>query len=151
MKNTTKPKNKKTIKELASYFDQELQATLPITVLPNGVLAYKQFVIKQLPNGNWGLYHINSKDLIEQFFLKSCALMAAKAYNFANLPKYFEIKRLDNRYWASYCDSVVFKHNIKLAKDYDKYLVLLNRLEYSTEQAKHYKAIISQMFRWSFV
>lgn len=150
MKNTKKPKTK-TIKELAKYFDQELQATLPVSVLPNGTLAYKQFIIKELANGNWGLYNIHSKDLLDQFFLKSCALMAAKAYSMANLPKYFEVKRLDNRYWANHCDAQVFKHNIKLAKDYSKYLILVNRLEHSTELAKFYKAKISQMFRWSFV
>jgi hypothetical protein len=148
--NKHKPKTK-TIKELAGAFDQQLQAKLPITQLPNGSIVYKDFLVKEIANGNWGVFNIKNKDLIEQFFLKTCALMAAKAYNNTQLEKYFEIKRLDNRYWASHCDTMIYRNNIKTAKDFDRYLILLNKLEHSDAQAKHYQDAISQMFKWSFV
>ena len=77
--------------------------------------------------------------------------MAAKAYNNTQLEKYFEIKRLDNRYWASYCDTLVYKKNIKTAKDFERYLILLNKLEHSNALSMHFKEEISRMFRWSFV
>lgn len=143
--------NKKTIKELAGHFDKELQAHLPVTVLSNGTIVYKDYYVKQLKSGNWGLFRIHTKDIIEQYFLKSCALMAAKAYSVTNLDRFFEVKRLDTRYWANYSDSIIFKNNLKLAKDFEKYQVLLNRYEHSDFQARDYKQQISRMFRWSFV
>lgn len=149
MKNT-KSKTK-VIKELAGHFDKELQARLPITVLPNGIIVYKDYAIKKMPSGNWGIFNLFNKELIDQYFLKSCALMAAKSHSLTNIERLNEIKQLDNRYWANYTDSLVFKNNIKLAKDFDKYLILLNRLEYCNEQVNYYKDEISRMFRWSFV
>ena len=77
--------------------------------------------------------------------------MATKAYQGTNLNRYFEIKRLDNKYWSSYSDNQVYKRNIKTAKDFDRYLILLNRLEHSKTQAEHFKEEISRMFKWSFV
>lgn len=150
MKNTRKPKPK-AIKELAGYFDNELQSHLPISLLPNGVLAYKNYYVKQLKNGNWGLFALDSKDLVEQFFLRSCALMAAKAHYAVNMEKFLEIKRLDNRYWSNYTDSEIFKHNLKSVKDFDRYEILLTKLVNSNELAKYYKEAISTMFKWTFV
>ena len=150
MKKQTKSK-KSTVKELASQFDQDLNPTLTIKVLPNGSVVYKAYIVKSIPNGNWGVFHIHTKELVEQFFLKSCALMAAKAYMHTQLEKYFEIKRLDNRYWASHCDTLVYKRNIKTAKDFERYLILLNKLEHSDALSTHFKEEISRMFRWSFV
>lgn len=143
--------NKKAIKELAGHFDKELQAHLPVTLLPNGILTYKDYYIKQLDSKNWGLFRLYNKELVDQYFLKTCALMAAKAYSTTNLDRVFKIKRLDNRYWANYSDSVVFKNNLKLVKDFDRYQVLLTRYNHSEQQAKNYKQEISKMFRWSFV
>jgi hypothetical protein len=141
----------KVIKELAGHFDKELQTHLPITVLPNGVIVYKEYAIKKMPNSNWGIFNLHNKDLVDQYFLKSCALMAAKALSTTNIEKANSIKLLDNRYWANYTDSLVFKHNLKLAKDLDKYLILLNRMEHCNDQVDYYKGEISRMFRWSFV
>ena len=56
--------NNKALKELAGHFDKELQAHLPVTVLPNGVIVYKDFYVKQLSNSNWGLFRITTKELI---------------------------------------------------------------------------------------
>jgi hypothetical protein len=139
------------VKELAEQFSHELDVKWPVHVMPNGNIVYKDYVIKELKNGNWAVYNRSSKDLIDQFFLKSCALMAAKAYNNTKLEKYFEIKRLDNSYWANYCDHLVFKKNIKTAKDFERYLILLNKLEDSDAKVKYYKEEISRMFKWSFV
>jgi len=150
MKKQTKSK-KSTVKELASQFDQDLNSTLTLKVLPDGSVVYKDYIVKSVPNSNWGVFHIHTKELVEQFFLKSCALMAAKAYMHTSMEKYFEIKRLDNRYWASYCDTLVYKKNIKTAKDFERYLILLNKLEHSDALSMHFKEEISRMFRWSFV
>lgn len=152
MKNTNKKfKKQKAIKELAEQFSHELDVRMPVTVLPNGDAVYKNYLVRETPTGNWGIYDLQYKELKDQFFLKTCALMAAKAYNHVKLEQYFEIKQLDNRYWASYCDNLVYKKNIKTAKEFERYLVLLNKLEESENKVKHYKEEISRMFKWSFV
>lgn len=150
MKNTNKPK-KRVIRELAEQFSTELNKQLPVSVMPNGDIVYKDYVVRNLPSGNWGLYNYKTKELVDQFFLKSCALMAAKAYNHVQLHKFKEIKTLDGRYWANYCDAEVYKHNIKITKDSDRYLILLDKLENSESKAQQYKAEISRMFKGSFV
>ena len=145
-----KPKNK-VVKELASQFEAEMNNTLPINVRNDGSIVYKDYFIKSKKNGNWGLYDLRTKDSIDEYFLKSCALMAAKAYNATNLEKYQEIKRLDTQYWANYSDSAVFRNSLKKAKDFERYLILLNRLEYSEAQSEYFKEEISRMFKWTFV
>lgn len=151
MKKTTKKTKPNVIKKLAEHFSVELDKKLPITVLPNGGILYKDYLIKIMKNGNWGVYNYKQKNLIEQFYLKTCALMAAKAHASTNLTTFFEIKHLDNRYWANHCDFVVYKNNIKTAKEFDRYLVLLTRLEESQIKEAHYKEEISNKFKWSFV
>ena len=140
----------KVVKALASQFEEELNKTLPVTVRPDGSLVYKDYYIKVKKNGNWGLYHIRSKDKIDEFFLKTCALMAAKAYAGAQIEKFLEIKRLDNNYWSNHSDSMVFRNNIKKVQNFDRYLILLNRLEESETQSSRFKEEISRMFKWTF-
>jgi len=152
MKSTKKPKSKKqAISELAVHFEQELNKSLPITVLKNGSVVYKDYAIKKNSLGNWGVYNIYNHDCIEQFYLRTSAVMAAKAYHATKLERLYVIKQLDNKYWANFCDSQTYSHNIKTAKDFDRYLILLNKLENTQQLADHYKDEISKMFTWSFV
>lgn len=151
MKNKKQTNKKKVITELAEQLSHDLNSSLPVHIMPNGDIVYKSYILRKLPNQNWGIFNLQNKDLVDQFFLKTCALMAAKAYNAVSLEKYFEIKRLDNKYWANYCDLVVYKKNIKTAKDFDRYVILLNKLEESETKVKYYKEEISRMFNWSFV
>lgn len=143
-------KNKsKLIKYLASEFSNEF-IQIPVTLLPNNDIVYNHYLIKQEDN-NWVLYNMNNKDLMATFFLKSCALVAAKYHNSRQLNKYFEIKQLDSSYCRNYANSVIYKHNIKNTKDEDKKLMLLNRLECSELEVSHFKNQISRLFRCSFV
>lgn len=142
--------SKKTIKELAEYFDKELQMKLPIVLLPNGDLVYKNFLIKKLANNNWGVFNSVNKDLKDQYHLKSCALMAAKAYNHKHFNRCNEIKLLDNNYWSNYSDNLIYKNIIKNTSD-EKYPIILTRLEESEFQTCKYKIKISKMFKNTFV
>lgn len=150
MKKQNKPKTA-VIKELASQFEAELNKSMPVTVRKDGSLLYKNYVIKQNNNNNWALYYDGSNESIDEFYLRTCALMGAKAYQSTDLTRYFEIKRLDNKYWASYSDNQVYKKNIKTAKDSERFMILLNKLEDSETQAQYFKETISRMFKWSFV
>jgi hypothetical protein len=149
MKKTHKPKLK-FIKELVEHFDVDLNNSLPISIQPNGDIVYKDYVIKLNKFKNWAL-HYRSGPIVEQFYLKTCALMAAKAYHRLDLNKFNSIKQLDSHYWSNYCDTLVFKNNIaKKTIAYDRYLILLNKLEYSQEKSDFYKNQISQSFKWTF-
>lgn len=142
---------KKKVKELAEQFQHELDIKYPVHVLPNGNIVYKDFVVKETTQGNWELHNYRSQAYIETFFLKTCALMAAKAHYHTQVEKFFEIKRLDSKYWSSFSDVRIFKQNIKLAKEFERYLILLNRLEEAQNKEQFYKGEISRMFKWSFV
>ena len=149
MKKSNKPKSK-FIKELVGQFEVDLANTLPISIQPNGDIVYKDYVIKLNKFSNWAL-HYKSGPIIEQFYLKTCALMAAKSYHRLDLNKFNSIRQLDRHYWTNYCDTLVFKNNIaKKTIDYDRYLILLNKLEYSQEKSDFYKNKISQSFKWTF-
>lgn len=143
--------SKEVIKEFANYFDQELQTTLPLSVMPDGSLVYKNFLVKQLDNMNWGMYNIDSKDLINQYYLKSSALIASKAYNHRQYEKYYEINDLDKKYAVLSNDKIIFKHNIDLVTDADKYEILLTKLEESTVQFQFYQHLILRLFRQTFI
>jgi CRISPR/Cas system-associated endonuclease/helicase Cas3 len=152
MKNTkTKKPKEKVIKELAQHFEADLNRMLPISIQPNGDIVFENYYIKRNAAENWELRHKSTNDFVDQFFLKTSALMAAKAYNKTQLDRYFEVKRLDTQYWANYCDTIVYRNNIKKAKDFSRYLVLLNKLEHTEFLTEHYKETISRMFKWSFV
>jgi hypothetical protein len=146
-----KKHNTKIITEFAGYFDQELQTTLPISVLPDGSLVYKDFLVKQLDNKYWGVYNITSRDLINEYYLKSCALMAAKEYFHRQYEKYHNVKMLDSKYASVSTDASVFKNNISLVTDNDKYQIMLTRLEESNVLLQHYQHLILRLFRQSFI
>lgn len=141
---------KKTIKELAYYFDEELDKKLPVRLLTNGDLLYYNYIVKHLPNGKWGVFNVSSKDLKNEFFLKSCALMAAKAYNDRKFNHSNIVEDLDNNYWSHFSDALVFTQNIKHASA-DKYPILLTRLDESTTQVEFFKQKIYSLFKLTFV
>lgn len=152
MKKTNKSKpQSKVIKELAVHFEADLKSSLPISIQPNGSIVYKNYVIRTNNQGNWVINKAGVIDPIEVFYLKTSALMAAKAYDRNDLNKLFEIKRIDTDYKNNHTDSLIFANNIKKAKDFSRYIVLLNKLEYSQERTEHFKDMISKMFKWSFV
>jgi hypothetical protein len=145
-----KPKAK-VLQSLAAHFEEDLKKTLPISIQPDGSIVYKQYLVKQTTSKSWGVYNIHSHDLVEIFYLKTSALMAAKAYASTHIEKFFEIKRLDSRYWANYMESEHSRHNLQSAVDLSHYIILLNKFENSQYETDHYKDAISKMFRWSFV
>ena len=152
MKNQTNKKPKaKVIKEQATQFEEDFKKTLPIAILSNGNIVYKQYIIKSNEQGDWVITKPSVIDPIETFYLKTSALMAAKAYDRNDLNKMFEIKQMDTEYRNNHTASLIFANNIKKAKDFGRYVVLLNKLEYSQERTEHFKEKISKMFKWSFV
>lgn len=139
------------IQVLAKVFDKELQANLEVIPLKNGAMLFKNVLIKRTAIDKWGIYNANSKELISQYFLKRCALLAAKLYTTRELNGCIEIALLDTKYWSNYCDSVSFRYSLSHINDADdRFLIVLTRLEYCTEQAQFYKDEIFKRFNYAF-
>ena len=149
-KRKTKP-NSKLIKELASHFEEDFNSSLPILVRKDGSIVYKEYCIKQDSSKNWAIYYVSTGDLVASFFLKTCALMAAKAYWRVEMAKFHNIKELDGRYYASHMETQVCQNAMKKAVEYDRYQILLNKLELSKDKVAKFKEEISRTFKWSFV
>jgi hypothetical protein len=152
MKNTkTKKPKEKVLKELAQHFEADLNRSLPISIQPDGKIVYKDYYIGLNANRNWEVRNRFSNDVVGQFYLKTSALMAAKAHKAIQLEKFFEVKRLDNLYWANYYDTLIYRNNIKKVKEFDRYLILLTKLEQTEFLTERYKDEISRMFKLNFV
>lgn len=136
-----------TIKELAPKFDQELELHLPVAVMPNESLVFRKYLVVKQTDKCWGLISIESKDVVDTFNLKSCALLAARARSVHNLSLVSDIKRLDNKYWSAYTDILVFENSIKSAKDIDHRAILENRLDYSKSQLELCRYKIQKAFK----
>ena len=140
----------KLIKELATHFEEDLKSALPITVKKNGDVLYKDYTVEKNSFENWSLLN-QGKSQIEQFFLKTSAIMAAKAWDRNDMQRFHSIKALDTNYWTNYTENLVYKKNIKKAKDFDRFMILLNKLEDSELKATYFKDEISKTFKRSFV
>jgi flagellar biosynthesis regulator FlaF len=151
MKKQSKKPQARVVKELAAQFEAELNRSIQLAIQPDGSIVYKEYVVRQMKNENWGVYSIHSKDLIDQFFLRSCALMAAKAYNNNHIQQFKDIKQLDTRYWTNYTEHLVHSKNIKIIKEFDRFMISLNKLEHTRDKAEYYKEEISNMFKRAFV
>ena len=154
-KNKAKHKQQATrtdVKKLADVLDIEFKKIVPLIPLPDGSVAYKDYIVKKNKDDTWHIYSKQTTNYSHgEFNLQTCALVAAKALSQMQLQRFNEIKTLDNKYWSNFYRTSVYQHNIKLAKDNDRYMILLNKLEDSTWKANHYKEEISKLFRWAFV
>lgn len=148
--NKRKP-NPKLLKELASKLEEDFHTSLPITIRRDGSITYKDYYIKQDSDKNWVLYYTKSNDQIDKFFLKTCALLAAKSHWKVDIAKFNSIKQLDGRYWTTHIETQVYQNAMKKAVEYERYQILLNKLELSKDKEVKFKDEISTMFKWSFV
>lgn len=142
---------KKYSKKLEKFY-KEVKPELPLAVLPNGSIGYKNYVVKQKKDGAWELLlkYGNRFHLVETFNLKSCALLSAKQHDINNLQQLIEYKQLDNLYWNAHTDSVYFKYFYNKTTDPVKKDVMLWRQEITTQRAIFYKQKISQAFTCAF-
>lgn len=143
--------NPNKLQELAEDFGSMYDKKVQLTLLPNGAVGYKDFIIKPSKKSAWAVFY--SHNLLEpvgEYNLKSCAIMAAKAYNTVQINRFFEIKDIDNRYNTNYTEYLLYKQHIKIAKDLDRYLILLNKLEEADRKTQFYKDRITTMFRNTF-
>jgi hypothetical protein len=150
MKNSNKP-SPALLKALATHFEEDFKHNLPVVIHNDGNMTYKKFVILKSPHETWGVFESESKSCLGHFFLKTCAIMIAKASHDKNYYKMLEIKQLDTNYWTHYFNKQVYKTNIKKTKSPIRQQILLSKLENSRDKVEFYKSRISNMFKYSFV
>ncbi len=137
------------VKELKKYVEQEVDRSLPVTVLPDNSLAYKKFRIKR-EQDKWNLRYIKSQDVIDSFYTKSSALLAAKFYEHNNFNLYVGIKDLDRKYYYNNVDIDIYKEQIKRTQDPIKREILYNRYDLSEHRSRLYKEQIASEFKTHF-
>lgn len=140
---------KKQAEKLERFLEDEFSKKIPIVVLPNKDLVYKRFKIRKNNDGTWEFRHI-SGDLIDRFYLKATALLAAKFYNANRFDRYNEIKNLDTGYWNNSLDSIRFNGRLQQTNQLEKKTLYYARQTLTVARAERYKAQISSMFRNNF-
>ena len=152
MNNFDKSKiNPRVLKELAAHFEEDLTKNLPMVLHEDGTITYKKYAITKTPLETWAVYDVDGKNCLGEYFLKTCAIMSAKAYDERNQGKAFEIKRLDYNYWSNFSNNLVYKNNVNRAKESVRQTILLNKLEDSHQKTEFYKGKITNMFKDAFV
>lgn len=138
----------KQAKKLESFLEEEFKKNVPLVVINQRTLLYKNLKIVQDSNG-WSIYYLNG-DKVDTFRLKATASLAAKHYYKIDLKKVNEIKSLDLGYWTNFNDSNMFKQRFLTAKDPDRRDLYLCRWELTHQRAIKYKDQIALMFKQSF-
>lgn len=136
--------------ELETFLREELSKELPIVILPDGSIIYKQYKIKKNKHGLWVLRYTTTGDFIENFRTKSSALLGAKFYDRNRLRQFNQVKVLDTAYWSNLSDSQIFKYRINTTKDLDRKSMLQSRYDLASAKSKNSAGKISQMFKTHF-
>lgn len=144
--------NIKTASKKLEKFYEEVKGIMPLTVLPNKAVGYKDYVIKPNKDGSWDLTKKAGKKLyvVDNFNLKSTAIISARYHEINSLQQLIDTKALDNLYWTNHTDSVYFKHFYGKTSDPVKKDIYLWRHEITTQRATFYKDKISSAFRTMF-
>jgi hypothetical protein len=140
---------KKQAKQLEHFLEEEFKQKTPLALLPNGNIAYGNFLIKQNKLKEWQLCRPGGF-ILDTFNVKSCAIIAARLYGSNSFSKYSELKILDQLYYKNYSDSEVFKKRYNTTKDYEKRDLYLARFIYSEQYATYAKEQIASRFKMLF-
>jgi len=140
---------KQQAKQLENFLEEEFKKKIPFAVLPDNSIVYKRYKIKQNKQGFWNLNFVGG-DIIDQFRIKTTAILAAKFYDQTNFNRYNQIRSLDTHYWNNSNDASFFKYRYEHAKDLEKRDIYMWRWEQADHRAKRYKEEISIMFKGNF-
>jgi hypothetical protein len=137
-------------KEQYRMMEQELLNELPIKVNGN-VIEYNNYIIKQDTQGYWDLYaNFNGLDLVNKFYLRISAVMAAKQYEKSKMQEFNSILSMDSHYSKLHNDILHFRHQMKKTSDVVKKDNYLFRLQECYHKLTNIKQEIEKMYRASF-
>lgn len=140
---------KKQAKQLEQFLDDEFKQKVPLALLPNGSIAYGNFLVKQNKKKEWQLSRAGGLPF-DSFNIKSSAIMAAKFYSSNNFSRYSELKLLDQLYFKNHTDAELFKQRYTTTKDLDKRDLYLARFIQSEQHATYAKEQIASRFKMLF-
>lgn len=133
-----------------NIIEQQLLKELPIKIVGD-VITYNDYVIKQDNQGYWNLYaNFNGLDLVDKFYLKISALMAAKKYEKCMMGDFKFILSMDQHYAKLDNDITHFRYQMKKTNDIVKKDNYLFRLQECYITISNIKEQIQQMYRTSF-
>ena len=137
-------------KEQYRMMEQELLNELPIKVNGN-VITYNNYIIKQDKQGYWDLYaNFNGLDLVNKFYLRISAVMAAKQYEKCKMQEFNSIVSMDSHYSKLHNDIQHFRYQMKKTNDTIKKDNYLFRLQECYLKLANIKQEIEKMYRASF-
>lgn len=121
-------------------------------VLKEGSIGYGNYLVKRNKNDMWDLYIVGKsyRSKIDTFNLKTTALMVAKEHKANRVMEMVKLKDLDQRYWASHMDSVIFDKRYKQSKDKLQRELFLWRYEISKDKTELYKHKIIEAYSFIF-
>lgn len=135
---------------LEKFLEEEFTKKLPILVLPDKSILYKEFRIKQNKHQVWDLRWARTNDKIDSFHTKTSALLAAKFYQANNYARYNEVKHLDLSYWSNSVDAVFFKTRLNTTRDCELKDLFICRRDLAFQRCKSAQVKITQMFKYNF-
>lgn len=135
--------------KLENFLEENFQKNIPVAVLSNGNLVYKNFVIKKNSQDKWELIRFKGNKL-DTFNLKTCAILGAKFYNVNNFSRYNELKILDSFYFKHQIDSEIYKKRYDQTQDLALKDMFMARLSESKQQADYAKEKIISKFKALF-
>jgi|688.fasta_scaffold697999_2 hypothetical protein len=137
------------VKDFKRYAEQEVDKSLPVKILPDNSLIYKNFRIKKVKE-KWTVNYTKSSDIIDEFYTKTGALLGAKFYNTNNLSKFTAIKDLDRKYYYTLSEIDIYRELIKHTQDFTKKEILYSRYDVAEHRSKVYKEQIASEFKTHF-
>jgi hypothetical protein len=140
---------KKQAKQLETFLDEEFKTKLPIALLQDGSLGYKDFIVRQTTAKQWNLKRNNGTEL-DLFNLKVCAIIAAKLYSVSNFKNYNELKNLDILYYQNNADAHRFKRKYTTTQDLDLRDIYVARYVQASQKATYAKKQIASKFSAMF-
>ena len=140
---------KRTAEKLEQFLEEELTKKPPIALLPDGSLAYNNFIIKKNSKQQWDLKRPGG-NVLDSFNLKSTAISAAKFYGNNNFKYYNEIKILDSVYAKNIEDADRFKVRYQTTKDIELRDLYIARHVEARANADYAKKQIVKQFKTVF-
>lgn len=140
---------KQQARELEDFIKENFEKNNPIALLPNGNLAYKEFIIRKNRQDKWELVRVKG-NILDTFNLKSCAVLGAKFYYTNNFSRYNEIKMLDSFYFKHQIDSDIYKIKYDKTKDVGLKDMFMARFCESKRHANYARKEITSKFKALF-
>lgn len=137
-------------KQLEQMLEQDLGKLMPVTVLPDKSIAFKNFRVVKSKKGLYELRYLKTNDIIKAFRTKTSALLAAKFYDKNNFLRFNEVINLDERYYNNAVDSEIFQYRIKNTKDVERRDLFQWRYDLTKYRAKAYKEELTRLFKTHF-